>query len=267
MTPTLDMHKNISRRVENKLAKFCAPLIDHLEISHFYHYILTNEGHFAALGLNQGWHECLFADPELGVLPLPYFYHNREKLKGIIFTQTLPYNKWENLAQVASHDFGVNLGLQFTDTHSWGMEGLGFGLKTYDPLQHMALLNELPLLQLFIKEYRKEIQKNILQENLIDVASLIGPSFFEIPDKPAPNLREIVLGKMKIKFENPFTKRESEVIKLLLEGYTAPQIAEQLFRSKRTIEHHIERIKDKLDCSSKYDLIQKLREQLPSFVF
>ncbi len=255
-----DMNKSISRKLGDKMSRFCAPLVDHLEISHFYHYIVTHSGHFAAVGLNLGWHECLFSDPELGVYPVPYFYHNREKIKGVIFTQLIANKGWEGLAKVASQDFDVNLGLQINHSTQVGLEAFGFGLKTDDPRRHMGLLNELPLLQLFIKEFKKEIGVEVLRDNYVDIASMIGPSFYEAPKQAAPNLRETILGKMKIKVENPFTERESEVIDLLLDGNSAPQIADELIISKRTVEHHIERIKDKLDCYSKSELIKKLRE-------
>ncbi len=264
MTSLADMNNNISRKVGDKLARFCAPLVDHLGISHFYHTVLTDSGHFSAIGLNAGWHECLFSYPEW-LSYLSYFYHNMDKFKGIIFTQTIQNKSLDKFVQVASKDFNINLGLQINYKTSTGMEWFGFGLKTNDPIQHMALLNELPLLDIFIREYKKEIKTEILQENFVDVASLIGPSFFEAAKTSVPNLRQMVLGKMKVKVENPFTERESEVIELLLDGNSAPQIADELFISKRTVEHHVERIKDKLDCYSKSELIQKLR-QLKSYL-
>ncbi len=259
MRATYEMNKNISKRIGDKITKFCKPLVDHLKINHFYHIVFTHSGHFAAAGLHMEWHECLFSNPE-GTLCLPYIYHNREKLEGFFFSQTLQNNGWEKMSCMASQDFNVNLGLNIIQKIPGGIEGFGFGLKTNDPIQHMALLNELPLLHAFLNEYKKQIKTNILFENLVDVASLIGPSFFEVPKKPAPNLRQLILGKMKIKVENPFTRRESEVIEYLLEGYSASQTGDKLFLSKRTIEHHIERIKDKLDCTSKLELIQKLRK-------
>lgn len=261
MSTPLEMHTRISKKIGDKLTKFCTPLVDHLNISHFFHYGLTHTGHFASIGLHQEWHECLFSSIELSIASLPYFYSNKEQLQGITFMQTIPNNTWENMSQVASSDFGVNLGLMISSPVPWGMEGFGFGLKTCDPHQHMALLRELPLLQVFIQEYRKEVLKNTMKENSIDVLSLLGPSLFQKPKQVATNLRQLVLGKMKIKYEIPFTNREQEIIRFLLDGYiTAQEIADEIYLSKRTIEHHIERIKNKLDCTSKSNLIQELRK-------
>jgi DNA-binding NarL/FixJ family response regulator len=53
------------------------------------------------------------------------------------------------------------------------------------------------------------------------------------------------------------TPRENEVLALLIKGMGTKDIAKMLTLSKRTIEHHIENIKDKMHVSSKYELIAK----------
>jgi len=57
------------------------------------------------------------------------------------------------------------------------------------------------------------------------------------------------------KFES-LTKREIEIIKLLLEGFNNPQIAEQLFISRRTVEQHRKNLNAKLSISSFADLFK-----------
>jgi len=52
------------------------------------------------------------------------------------------------------------------------------------------------------------------------------------------------------------TRREYDVLKNLLKGYTAKKIAKNLLLSPRTIEGYIENLKTKLQCSSKYHIIE-----------
>lgn len=51
--------------------------------------------------------------------------------------------------------------------------------------------------------------------------------------------------------DNPLTRRELEIARLVAEGLTSPQIAGQLVISPRTVEGHVENIFTKLDFSSR----------------
>ena len=52
------------------------------------------------------------------------------------------------------------------------------------------------------------------------------------------------------------TKRETEVIRYLVMGYTAKKTAKQLSLSYRTVESYIESIKGKFHCYKKSDIIE-----------
>lgn len=56
------------------------------------------------------------------------------------------------------------------------------------------------------------------------------------------------------------TLREQEVLSLIAENYTNAEIAEKLFLSKRTIEHHRESILEKLEVKKASQLIKKAKE-------
>ena len=52
------------------------------------------------------------------------------------------------------------------------------------------------------------------------------------------------------------SQKQIWVLAYLLLGYSAPEIATLLHRSPRTIEGHIEDLKDKLRCDSKAEIIR-----------
>jgi DNA-binding CsgD family transcriptional regulator len=58
--------------------------------------------------------------------------------------------------------------------------------------------------------------------------------------------------------ENYFTKREIDVLKLLVRAKTCKEIAAHLGLSHRTVEHYLENAKRKVGVSSKSELIDKI---------
>jgi DNA-binding NarL/FixJ family response regulator len=88
----------------------------------------------------------------------------------------------------------------------------------------------------------------------------VGPDFHQNRiqfSDPGYLARQKVLGELGVKIESNLSVAELETLKLLQKGYTASQIGTSLYRSRRTIEHRIERIKAKLSCASRRELIEK----------
>jgi len=54
-----------------------------------------------------------------------------------------------------------------------------------------------------------------------------------------------------------FSKREAQIISFLLRGYSAESTAHELHLSRRTIEFHLTRLKNKLECRNKHELVNK----------
>ena len=54
--------------------------------------------------------------------------------------------------------------------------------------------------------------------------------------------------------EDPLTPRELEVVKLIAEGHTSEEIAEQLFISKKTVDRHRANILEKLGMRNRVEL-------------
>lgn len=48
-----------------------------------------------------------------------------------------------------------------------------------------------------------------------------------------------------------FTSREEEVLKLLAEGHTNPQIAERMFLSPNTVKHHVRTVFHKINVNTR----------------
>lgn len=57
------------------------------------------------------------------------------------------------------------------------------------------------------------------------------------------------------------TKKEQQVLHLLVDGASNMEIAEQLSRSKRTIEHHVSSIFSKMNVQSRIDVLLRVRNE------
>jgi len=57
-------------------------------------------------------------------------------------------------------------------------------------------------------------------------------------------------------FPGLFTRRETEILKLLVQGYTSRQIAEKLIISKRTVDHHRARLLSRTGTRTSLELIR-----------
>jgi DNA-binding NarL/FixJ family response regulator len=57
---------------------------------------------------------------------------------------------------------------------------------------------------------------------------------------------------------NPLSSREQQIADLLVQGYTAAQIAEKFFLSRRTVEAHTVNMKEKLKARNKAQLLRIL---------
>ncbi|AEF41284.1 LuxR C-terminal-related transcriptional regulator [Hoyosella subflava] len=75
-------------------------------------------------------------------------------------------------------------------------------------------------------------------------------------DQTASLLRQLGQpGRRSPRTPGPLTNRENEVLHLVSEGFTNDEIADRLFLSKRTVEHHISSIFRKLGVSSRAEAI------------
>jgi DNA-binding NarL/FixJ family response regulator len=65
---------------------------------------------------------------------------------------------------------------------------------------------------------------------------------------PIPTARQLPQAEPA---EGPLSRREVEVVKLVMAGMTNRQIAQELFIAERTVEGHVERIRGKLGVRSR----------------
>ena len=53
------------------------------------------------------------------------------------------------------------------------------------------------------------------------------------------------------------TKREIEILSLIVEGHSSKQVAELLYVSKRTVDFHLDNVYDKLQVTNRMQALQR----------
>jgi DNA-binding NarL/FixJ family response regulator len=105
------------------------------------------------------------------------------------------------------------------------------------------------------------VLKHIQKEELIDAINMVynGGTYFD--ETVTRRIKEDDKIKQRQKATGAtFTKREKEVLQLIAQSYTSAEIAEKLFLSRRTVEHHRESILSKLDVKKTSELVRKAIE-------
>ncbi len=57
--------------------------------------------------------------------------------------------------------------------------------------------------------------------------------------------------------KRPLTERQMDCLYYLVKGMTIKQISEKMQLSARTVEHYLEAVKSKLECKTRFDLVDK----------
>lgn len=254
----------------NRIKKSCAPIENHFGVKQFWYYKITNSGDFVSVTSFPQFNEY-FYEAKL-YHSTPYINLPSRLKSGVWLRQSSNHPDWHNYLNLAQKKFNNNFGLQIINKLTVGVECWGFGLNSVDCSHHMLLINELPLLKLFIEKFRLENRDilDYIESNAVNIAALLGPGFEQqrISMMPKSFARQEFLTHLGLVSPlKRLTSREISILDLILLGLTAKEIAEQLDLSFRTIEHYIEKMKDKLDCRSKSELIQKAHELKLSGLF
>lgn len=248
-------------KFHSRIKKFCEPLVHHFGVNEFVYAQETTSGQSKSISLNLDWVNYYYSEKLYLINPL--HTHPDNHREGLILINMLENESVKNFLDQAKTKFSVHLGFCICNKISDGTEFFVFGLTSSKSIQIMRFFNETILIRAFIKRFKEEFSSKILDLNeyCLDMNHLKGSSYQKLHFDlfPPVTKKEEFLENIGLEIPVSLTLKEIEVVKYLLKGLSAPKIADNLFISSRTVEHHLERIKDKLDCTSKAELIQKIQ--------
>jgi DNA-binding CsgD family transcriptional regulator len=260
--PFTEHLQNFSMKYKDKITKTCAPLVEHFNISHFSYVKVTNEGHFCTISNHPSWVEYYFSQDLF--IDQPHFCHPRNFCSGMMIPALIDDDNYQHIAQKGRQQFNVNPGVVIVKKSVQAVELYGFDIKSENSAFINLLINESALLHKFINHFEKQNHTMMTQvsQNPVCLAPLLGKTFFRNDDslmKRHKN-KENFLKHIGVDAPTALSSREKEILKYMIDGLSASAIAAMIHLSPRTVEHYVINIKNKLDCFSKAELIQKGNE-------
>jgi DNA-binding CsgD family transcriptional regulator len=165
-------------------------------------------------------------------------------------------------------DYSIKPRIQVIKKTTVGIEIFGFGTYINNPEVDARLLNELPVLCHFMKIFREKNSDilGVLKENRVDLSQHFKADFArENRSSLKPFDRNLLLKDLGLDISLSLSPREEDVLKFITWGVPASYIAEELELSKRTVESYTDNLKNKLNCDTKIELMQKGRIMFPVY--
>ncbi len=241
--------------------EICMPLFTHTAINYFTHFRIFKDGKRVHLTSNSYWVEYYF---ERKLFEYPYMGKSFENhTSGYYFWDSNP----EDPLVIAGRDYAqidhrftiINKKCDYTDFFGFGaLPKNGWILNFY--LNNLNFLNNFILYFLdkshFIMQKYLEspiiLPESIVPENHLKIVSLVHT------DDLLPNLKfkKIFISNLNVYL----SQREYEIIYYLRKSYSCKYIAKFLKLSPRTVETYIDKIKTKLRCRTKIEIMKCIEE-------
>jgi len=236
--------------------------VHHFGVSEFGYKKQRTSGETISINFHLDWINYYFSEGLY--LSDPTITHPDNHQESILFIQDIEDKPTSTLLEQAKLKFGVHYSMVLVYKIPDGVEFYVFGLTSSKLAQKMKLYNEIPLIRAFIRQFKEKFNSYILRldDQPLDMLKLKGSSFLKPNFNPYPQSVERVefLEQIGIEVPKSLTPKETQIVRLLVKGLSAPKIADHLLISPRTVEHHLERIRDKLNCMTKSELIQKIQQ-------
>ncbi|MBI2790928.1 MAG: response regulator transcription factor [Gammaproteobacteria bacterium] len=172
------------------------------------------------------------------------------------------WHQWDpHLPKVdISKELGIGHGICHINHHEDKTEIFSFATKPENDRIYDFYLNEQNLLKKFTSHFTRAAQDIILEADTHRIAPLqetMGRNKVHHPDLDHSCDRTI--DKFYYDINQPFSmlsERESQCFHFLIQGYSIQEISKMLSLAPTTIDVYIARLKSKLKCSTKKELVQ-----------
>lgn len=164
-----------------------------------------------------------------------------------------------------SHIYGIHHGIGYVRRTQNGYQAISLSSTIDNISMPNKIINNFKIIDYFMNYFEKEmlpIQKK-LADLTIDLLNIKDKFDFEDNNIRTKERQLAVkflkqIGTVDSSLANvSLSRKEKLCLRAYLNGKTAADTAKALFLSSRTVEGHMERIKDKFNCKRKKDLLNK----------
>lgn len=254
MNPLDGLISGYTEKHDKKIKAICRPLNDHLQIPYFSYYQFDETGKFCFLSnyaepADFYYSEKLFEHN-------PFFVHPDLLISGTLITSSTLSEEYLKTIEASQRKFQLSHAFLMVEKQGNLVEGFLYGTKIKDPLFSNSYYTNIDLLKKFNRYFVREAAAIIkkMKEDPFNIQQARGAAFLK-RDPTLPLSSCDIRTKAFLKSISPLSTREHECLELFRKGHSAQSTAAKLGLSKRTVEHYFDSIKDKLQCSSKRELL------------
>ena len=258
----------ISSSTVSKIQKL-AYILRKIGISHFNHDITFGNNKMAMLTDSKELFD-LYYDKQLPVICTNE--SGRTLDPGIYFVKSLAYeyNYIANIISVLDKKFNFHNSLIVIEHEEACQHMFTLSSPMSEHTFLHTILNKLDNIKNFIEFYKLSLREIIKEaKKPKNQITIVNSSDFERNSNNHPlalvNIKQkdiLVLKHKDTKLNLTLSVKQSECLKLLLQSYSAKEIAKNMDLSYRTVEHYIENIRNKLNCRNIKELIINYSSQI-----
>jgi DNA-binding CsgD family transcriptional regulator len=252
--------------VSSRIVDFCNPLNDYLGISLFVYYKVYKDGSYVALSNNKELTKRYISSINHDAIFFQNYLKNNSNKKMILACLENPISAGMQIYHDNDYIYGLSV---ITEHNEDAIEICCFIANKNNSQINEFYFRHPSILEKFSESFKINFADELTKAELCKAVYKNGFDFYlpeyqetSIPDIQA-FLKAIGANSNSLNINGQIiqlTKREMQCLELVDKGYSAKIIGKELLLSPKTIENHINNIRQKTGVNHKHDLVKFYRQ-------